>query len=72
MSQSYNFSDTLPNHIVDSLSEPKIHSVFSDILRNLLEFDVNIAFLVALVTILIVIYFFTYVKDVKRKNSKKK
>jgi len=59
--------NNLPDHLIDSLSEPKINSIFSDILHNLPEFGVNIAMSVALATTFIVIFFFTYVKDVERK-----
>jgi hypothetical protein len=67
MSKIDNFPDTLPEHFIDSLTEPKVHSIFSDILHILPEFSVNIAMSVALATTFIAIFFFTYVKDVERK-----
>jgi len=67
MSKIDNFSNTLSDNFIDSLTEPKVHSIFSDIFHILPEFSVNIAMSVALATTFIAIFFFTYVKDVERK-----
>jgi len=67
MSRLDSFTNTLPDHLIDSLSEPKVHSIFSDILHNLPEFGVNVAMSVALATTFVALFFFTYAKDVERK-----
>lgn len=67
MSKLNSFPNTLPDHLIDSLSEPKVDSILSKILHILPEFSVNIAMSVALATTFIAIFFFTYVKDVERK-----
>jgi len=59
--------DHLPDSLIESLSEPKIHSFFSDILNHLPEFGVNVAMSVGLATTFVAFFFFTYAKDVERQ-----
>jgi hypothetical protein len=57
----------LPDSLIESLSEPKIHPLFSELYHNLPSISVNIIMSVALASTFIAVFFFTYVKNVERK-----
>jgi F0F1-type ATP synthase membrane subunit a len=67
MSKLYSFPNTLPDQLIDSISEPKVHSTVSDIINFLPDFNINFVIIVVLTTICIVLYFFTNIKNFEMK-----